>query len=173
MNVKECVLKKQYLYILVLNLIFIGAISAHTINTIAIVNISNVFQQIPQRSLVAQQLANEFKDRATELKLMEHDLKIQIQRLQRDGSTMKASVRSDLEKSVIKKRAIFSDKAQAFERDNRFRENEERNKILMRIQKAVKNISLKNGYDIVIDTSVIAYAGNVKDITNDVLEQVK
>lgn len=52
---------------------------------IAVVNVSSIFQQLPQRATVAKQLENEFKGRATELQSQERDLQTKMQRLQRDG----------------------------------------------------------------------------------------
>ncbi|MCE1695109.1 OmpH family outer membrane protein, partial [Enterobacter hormaechei] len=105
---------------------------------IALVNVAEVFQQLPAREAVAKQLENEFKGRATELQRMESELQTKIQKLQRDGSTMKASEREKLEKEVMAKRDDFAQKAQNFENDNRRRQMEERNKILNRIQDTVK-----------------------------------
>jgi len=70
-------------------------------------------------------------------------------------------------------REAFSSKAQAFEQDNRRRQMEERNKILSRIQDAVKKVASDEGYDVVVDANAVAYASSSKDITADVLKQVK
>lgn len=87
--------------------------------------------------------------------------------------TMKASDLSKAENDLMAQREQFSNKAQAFEQDNRRRQMEERNKILSRIQDAIKSVASKEGYDIVIDANAVAYVGNAKDITADVLKQVK
>ncbi|MCR3755979.1 MAG: periplasmic chaperone Skp [Sodalis sp. Psp] len=160
---------KKWLYAVGLGLAF----AAQTADKIAVVNVSSIFQQSPQRAIVAEQLDNEFKDRATELQSMENDLKTKMQRLQRDGSIMKASERSALEKSVMAQRETFSSKAQIFDQDNHRRQTEERNKILNRIQDVVKSIATKEGYDVVIDANAVAYVSDAKDITSDVLKQVK
>ncbi|WP_437610287.1 molecular chaperone Skp [Erwinia sp. V71] len=146
---------------------------AQAADKIAVVNVSSIFQQLPARATVAKQLENEFKGRATELQGQERDLQTKMQRLQRDGSTMKASERSSMEKDIMAQREAFASKAQAFEQDNRRRQNEERNKILSRIQDAVKKVADSEGYDVVIDANAVAYATNAKDITADVLKQVK
>ncbi|AOM42338.1 molecular chaperone Skp [Xenorhabdus hominickii] len=140
---------------------------------IALVNVAEVFQQLPAREAVAKQLDNEFKSRASELQRMESDLKTNIQKLQRDGSTMKASEREKLEKEVMAKRDDFAQKAQAFEQDNSRRQIEERNKILTRIQDAVKVVAGKEGYDLVLDANAAVYSASGKDITAEVMKQVK
>nr|WP_222941508.1 molecular chaperone Skp [Xenorhabdus sp. TS4] len=146
---------------------------AQAADKIALVNVAEVFQQLPAREAVAKQLENEFKGRATELQRMESDLQTKIQKLQRDSSTMKASEREKLEKEVMAKRDDFAQKAQSFENDNRHRQMEERNKILNRIQDAVKVVAGKEGYDLVLDANTVVYSTSGKDITAEVLKQVK
>ncbi|MEE8731539.1 MAG: molecular chaperone Skp [Rahnella inusitata] len=164
---------KKWLYAAGLGLVMASSASVQAADKIAIVNVASIFQQMPARDAVAKQLENEFKSRATDLQSQERSLQTKMQRLQRDGSTMKASDRSKLEKDVMAQREAFSAKAQQFEQDNRRRQGEERNKILSRIQDAVKSVASKEGYDVVIDANAIAYASNDKDITADVLKQVK
>ncbi len=164
---------KKWLYAAGLGLVMASSASVQAADKIAVVNVQSIFQQMPARDAVAKQLENEFKGRATQLQSQERDLQTKMQKLQRDGSTMKASDRSKLEKEVMAQREEFSTKAQAFEQDNRRRQAEERNKILSRIQDAVKAVASKQGYDVVIDANAVAYANSDKDITADVLKQVK
>ncbi|MBJ7221894.1 MULTISPECIES: molecular chaperone Skp [unclassified Brenneria] len=164
---------KKWLCAAGLGLALAASASVQAADKIAVVNVSSIFQQLPQRETVAKQLENEFKGRASELQTMETSLQTKMQKLQRDGSTMKASERSKMEKDVMAQREQFSTKAQAFEQDNRRRQMEERNKILTRIQDAVKSVASKEGYDVVIDANAVAYSANAKDITADVLKQVK
>jgi outer membrane protein len=150
------------------------AASAQAADKIAVVNMGNLFQQVAQSSGVSKSLENEFKGRASELQSMENSLQSQMQRLQRDGSTMKASDRSKLEKDVMAKREAFQSKAQAFEQDRARRSNEERGKLVTRIESAVKKVAADEGYDVVLDANTVAYtSSDIKDITADVLKQVK
>nr|WP_217436520.1 molecular chaperone Skp [Enterobacter mori] len=150
------------------------ATSAQAADKIAIVNMGNLFQQVAQKTGVSATLENEFKGRASELQRMEGDLQTKMQRLQRDGSTMKASDRSKLEKDVMAQRQTFSQKAQAFEQDRQRRSNEERGKLVTRIQSAVKAVAADQSIDLVVDANAVAFnSSDVKDITADVLKQVK
>ncbi|MGL9719312.1 molecular chaperone Skp [Symbiopectobacterium sp.] len=164
---------KKWLCAAGLGLVLAASASVQAADKIAVVNVASIFQQLPQRETVAKQLENEFKGRASELQKMESDLQTKMQKLQRDGSTMKASDRSKSENDLMAQREQFSNKAQAFEQDNCRRQMEERNKILSRIQDAIKSVASKDGYDIVIDANAVAYVGNAKDITAHVLKQVK
>ncbi|MGL4861435.1 MAG: molecular chaperone Skp [Enterobacteriaceae bacterium] len=140
---------------------------------IAVVNIASIFQQLPQREAIAKQLEGEFKGRAEELQKMEKSLQGKIQRLQRDAKTMKESERTKMEKDVMADREKFATKAKAFEEDNQKRHMEERNKLVKRIQDAVQSVAKKEGYTLVLDMSSVAYADPTKEITSEVLKQVK
>lgn len=169
---KESKLKK-WLYAAGLGMALAVSANVQAADKIAIVNVSSIFQQLPQRATVAKQLENEFKSHATELQSQERDLQSKMQKLQRDGSTMKASDRTKMEKDIMAQRDAFSQKAQAFEQDNRRRQAEERNKLLSRIQDAVRTVAKDKGYDLVIDANAVAYADSSNDITAQVLKQVK
>ncbi|AIU73999.1 MAG: molecular chaperone Skp [Enterobacterales bacterium] len=164
---------KKWLYAAGLGMALAVSANVQAADKIAIVNVSSIFQQLPQRATVAKQLENEFKSRATELQGQERDLQSKMQKLQRDGSTMKASDRTKMEKDIMAQRDAFSQKAQAFEQDNRRRQGEERNKLLSRIQDAVRAVAKDKGYDLVIDANAVAYADSSNDITAQVLKQVK
>lgn len=72
------------------------------------------------------------------------------------------------------RRQTFAQKAQAFEQDRARRSNEERGKLVTRIQTAVKSVANSQDIDLVVDANAVAYnSSDVKDITADVLKQVK
>lgn len=150
------------------------AASAQAADKIAVVNMSDLFQQVAQKSGAFKTLESEFKGRATELQRMEGDLKTKVQRLQRDGATMKAADRTRLEKEIMTQRDAFTSRAQSFEQDRARRTNEERGKLLTRLQSAVKSVADDQKIDLVVDSNTVPYSGKtVKDITSDVIKQVK
>lgn len=146
--------------------------SALAADKVAVVNMSEVFQQLPQRAVAAKKLEDEFKGRAAELQSEAQQLQEKVQRL-KQGSNIKANDRSKLEKEIVTQRNALSTKEQAYDQDNRRRQGEERDKLVTRIQDAVKVIAKKKGYDLVIDSNLAAYFTQEKDITADVVKQVK
>lgn len=165
---------KKWLVAAGLGIALVTSASVQAASDIAVVNMGSLFQQVAQNSGVSNTLENEFKGRASELQGLENNLQTKMQRLQRDGSTMKAAERTKLENQVMAERETFASKAQAFEQDRSRRSNEERGKLVTRIQAAVKKVADDKRYDVVLDSSTVAYTGkNVPDITSDVLKQVK
>ena len=147
--------------------------AAQAADKIAVVNIGEVVQKMPGHEAAAKQLESEFKSRGTELQSLEKDLQTRAQKLQKDGATMKDSERQKLAGEFDTKRADFAKKAQAFDQDFQKRQMEERNKVMKRVEDAVKSVASKGGYDVVIDANAVAYSVSGIDITADVLKQVK
>lgn len=147
------------------------ATSAQAADKIAIINMANVFQQVAQKAGVATTLENEFKGRGSELQRMKSDLDAKIQKL----SSMKAGAdRTKLQKEVQTQGQAFEQKLKTFEQDRARRSGEERNKLVNRIQTAVKSVASSQSIDLVVDANAVAYnSSDVKDITADVLKQVK
>lgn len=165
---------KRWVYILSMIFLAMQVNAVSNFNKIAIVDISNIFQQSAKRAEIIKKLECEFKDRANELEMMEHDLQMKMQKLQRDGATMKVNERNELEKLLVSQREIFSNKAKIFQQDNHARQSEERDNILNMIYNIVKNIAKKENFDIVIDTSSIVYHNShIKNITDVVMEKVE
>nr|WP_231939198.1 OmpH family outer membrane protein [Candidatus Erwinia haradaeae] len=156
-----------------LSFFLIFSVSANASDKIAVVNISDIFQQLPELSVVTHKLEKEFKDRTIALQSMEHGLQTKIQNLQRDRSTMKASDQLAMEKEIIKQREEFNNTARVFDQDNRRRQIEERDRIIYKIQNIVQKVAKLKGYDLVLDRGAVAYVASEKDITADVLKQVK
>ncbi|WP_127959684.1 molecular chaperone Skp [Serratia microhaemolytica] len=164
---------KKWLFAASVGLAMVASVSAQAADKIAVVNVASIFQQVSTREGVGKQLENEFKSRATELQKMENSLQTRIEKLRNEAANMKPADRNKLEKDLLAERQQFAQKAQVFEQDNRRRQAEERNKILNRIKDATKAVATKGKYDVVIDANAVAYVGTSKDITAEVLKQVK
>lgn len=158
---------KKLVYILGLSVVlFSGFASA---DKVAIVDVVHILQQMPQRETVGKALDAEFEARAKVLQEEEKKAEEAAQKLQKDAMVLSGSDKTKLN-NIIKN---FEDKAQAFSMDYRKRESEEANKLIAKIQDAVKTIATKEKYDLVLKIEAAFYSTNSVDITEKVLEQVK
>lgn len=162
-----------------LDTVFLGFIlfvsSSVYAEKIAIINVSDVFQDIATTKNISKQLEKEFKGRANELQNIEKDLQTQVENFQKNTNNNFKPNEKDLQE-FEDKRIDFIKKAQQFEQDNQHRQQEERNKILQIIKTATKSVALKERYDIVVDINSILYAKerlNLKNITDLVIKKVK
>lgn len=164
---------KKLLYVLGLGVVMAGCITTSVQAKVGVVNVTEIFQKMPERDRVSKKLEAEFKGRITELQTMEKALQTSLQNLQSKGQSMKAADRTKLEKDIMASREQFATKAQAFEKDNERRQAEERNKILAKIQKAVEGIAKQEKYTVIVDANAIAFAEPSTDITAKVLSKVQ
>ncbi|RKS84747.1 periplasmic chaperone for outer membrane proteins Skp [Orbus hercynius] len=150
-----------------LALLLSGFVYADT--KVGVIDVVSILQQMPQREAVSKALDSEFEPRAKVLQEEEKKANDAAQKLQKDGMTLSTSDKTKLTKIV----KAFEDKAKEFSMDYRKRENEEANKLLVKIQEAVKVVAANEKYDLVLKAEAAFYATDTVDITSKVLEQVK
>ena len=165
---------KKLLCAVTLGVALAASAGAQAADKVATVDLSQVFQKSPQRATITKQLESEFQGRAAELRSQHDKIQQEMQDLQRNAPTMKASERNKKEKQIDSERNAFQAKADAFEKDNQTRQVQERNKLLEKIQTAVQSVAKSGGYDLVLNSQAVLYSGSdVKDITDEVVKQVK
>ncbi|CEN32291.1 Chaperone protein Skp [Candidatus Westeberhardia cardiocondylae] len=166
---------KIYFNTLLLNTILIIMLisKAQANEKIAVVNIYDIFQKSIQKIIITEKLEKEFKNKIIDLQKIENDLQNKIQHLKYNNKNINTHEKQELEKSIIAQKKIFSKKVKIFEEENIKRQNEEKNKFLEYIRKIIKNIAVKKGYDIVIDSDSIFYINNkIKNITPEILNKI-
>ncbi|MBK4765305.1 MAG: molecular chaperone [Pantoea sp. Brub] len=164
---------KRVLYILVTVLVLIFCYNIKAATKIAVANIAIIFDESPERTKIAKKLETEFKNRISELQKQEVELNNRIKQFQRDKSTMSATEAKNTDTDILYQKETFTKNVQAFEEENQHRQIEERDKILNNIKKIIQKIAKKENYNLVLDAKDILYISNIKDITEEVLKQVK
>lgn len=148
-------------------LLFTGTVLAET--KIAVVDVSSILQQMPERDKVIKTLEAEFKDRVKGLEQEEKKANEAAQKLQKEAMTLSNTQKTQLS-NVIQS---FQEKANQFSADYRKRENEEANKLLVKIEEAVTKIAKDKKYDLILKAEAAFYVVDSVDITKEVLAQVK
>ena len=149
-----------------------GMGSAFAETKIAVVDMGEVFQKLPQREAVAKKLKGEFEPRMRELQKLESDGQALVEKFKKDEASMSAEQKKQSQEKLAKLQMEFNQKRQAFEQDNGRRQSEERNKILTKVQAAIDAIAKSNGYDLVLERNAAPYAASKLDISGQVISQV-
>ncbi|QBH95653.1 molecular chaperone [Limnobaculum zhutongyuii] len=165
---KEFKLKK-WLCAAGLGLAMVASAGVQAADKVAVVDVMSILQKMPEREAVAKKLESEFKSRATALQSEEKAAQDKVKKLQTSGGSMKAADRTKLENDI----KAFQQKAAAFTQDSRRREAEEMNKLVAKVQDAVKTVAEKDGYSVVVKADAAFYVNSDSDITEKVLAQVK
>jgi len=147
--------------------------AAEAAQKIGYVNTAQVFQQLPQREVVAQKLQEEFKDKSAELQAIQAKGKGKVEKLKRDGDLMSPE---DIEKLRLEIGQLESElklKAQSFDKLRQRRQAEEEQKLFKVIQDAIDSVAKKQGFDMIVDQQVVRFATPENDISKAVIDSLK
>ncbi|MCP3697648.1 MAG: molecular chaperone [Aliivibrio sp.] len=137
------------------------------------VNMSQIVQQMPQREAVSEKLRTEFKDRIDELRSLESKIKDKVETINRDGELLGAKGKTKLEREIASLQSDYKLKAQALDEDNRRRQGEERQKLIMQVQQTVEKVANEEGYDMVVDAATLLWAKPEDNLSEKVIKAIK
>ncbi|NMH59705.1 OmpH family outer membrane protein [Alteromonas ponticola] len=147
--------------------------SAMAEQKIGLVDVQGVFQAMPQAAEIANSIRIEFKDQIDEVNQLQKDGQFFAERLQRDAATMSEQEKKELQDKIMGVRETLAEKAQPLEQNIQRRQNEERNKLLTVIRKAIDTVATKGDYDLVLTSGAVAYSKKEHDLSEKVMEEVK
>lgn len=147
--------------------------AAEAAQKVGYINTAQVFQELPQREVVLQKMQEEFKDKADELKAIQAEAKTKIEKLQRDGELLGQDEVEKLRVEIAQLDSKYKIKGQALEKASARREAQEKQKLFKVIQDAVKKVSEKEGYDIIIDIQTMQYGKPEFNISEKVINELK
>lgn len=137
---------------------------------IGVVDMATVFEQLPQREQIAQQLKTEFGDRMATVQKMQKELRNLVEKQQRDAALMSDKQKTDLVRKMESLQSELQLKGKALDEDLRRRQGEEQNKLLVTVQKVINKIAKKAKYDLILQRGAVVYAKPAADISSDVVE---
>lgn len=164
-------MKRYYMTALLLGTFLFSGLAQAAVK-IGVVDVARVFQEVPQREKVAQQLRQEFEGRIKELQALEKEMQTLVEKEKRDGALMSESQRTEMARQMESLQADYRLKGRALEEDERRRQLEERNRLLAEVKEAVDAIAKKEKYDLVLQASAVAYVDQAHDISNKVIDMI-
>lgn len=161
---------------------------------IAFVNADYLFQNHPDRKIIADKLNAEFKPQADKLAENKKKIDAQIADIQKKVDAKVAALQKDapkLRQADIKKRedeinkfgadqqavinkaiAAHDEEAKKFQAEYAKRENEEMTKIVESIQTATNTVAKQKNYTLVLDDRSVVYGADGKNISEEVLKAI-
>ncbi|MBA3988097.1 OmpH family outer membrane protein [Aliidiomarina maris] len=136
----------------------------------AVVDVGAVFQQLPEREEISQNLQREFNDRIERMQRRETEIGQLRDRIQRDEEIMSEEEYTQAMMEFQQRVQEAQQSGQQLNEEMRRRQNEERDRVLRRMQEVIADIAEAEGYDVVLEASGIAYARDGFDISSRVLE---
>lgn len=150
--------------------LFAGAAEAQ--QKIGVVDMMSIFQQLPQREQISQDLQAEFQDRFEEMRQLETKIQELRQKQERDASIMSNDEKTQLNRELEQLISEAQLKSKALQEDTRRRQQEERNELLGKVQQAINAIAAEQGYDLVLESSAVAFMKADNDLSDEVVTEM-
>ena len=139
---------------------------------IAVVNVQEAINQIPQSAALMQALEAEFKGEKAVIEQLQKDLTFEDENLKRNGSLMSEKETKQLQEKMTKLYQQYQVKVKEFQQKVAQRKNVETNKLFALVTQVVDNIAAKEKYDLVLSKQAIVFSKPALNITSKVVEQV-
>ena len=150
--------------------LFAGAAEAQ--QKIGVVDMMSIFQQLPQREQISQDLQAEFQDRFEEMRQLETKIQELRQKQERDASIMSNDEKTQLNRELEQLISEAQLKSKALQEDTRRRQHEERNELLGKVQQAINAVAAEQGYDLVLESSAVAFMKADNDLSDEVVTEM-
>lgn len=150
--------------------LFTGAAEAQ--QKIGVVDMMSIFQQLPQREQISQDLQAEFEDRFEEMRQLEQKVQELRQKQERDAAIMSNQEKTQLNRELEQVVSEAQLKQKALQEDTRRRQQEERNELLGKVQQAINAVAQEEGYDLVLESNAVAFMKADNDLSDEVVTQM-
>lgn len=150
--------------------VFAGAAQAQ--QKIGVVDMMSIFQQLPQREQISQELQAEFQDRFEEMRQLEQKVKELRQKQERDASIMSEAEMTQLSRELEQVISEAQLKQKALQEDTRRRQQQERNELMGKVQQAITVVAGESGYDLVLESSAVAFMKADNDLSEEVVTEM-
>lgn len=139
---------------------------------IGVVDMMQIFQELPQREAIAQKLQDEFSDRFEEMRQMEQKIQELRQKQERDASIMSEQEKTKLSRDLEQLIAEAQLKGKALQEDTRRRQGEERNKLLGQVQEAINIVAKQENFDLVLQSNAVVFIKADNDLSDEVVAEM-
>lgn len=145
-----------------------AADTASTQTSIAVVNVSQIFQKSPKIADLNKQLQNQFKGRQDKLIAQQKTLQDELDKFKKESPTMSSKAKTTLQNKIMDDQNSLQKDAAAFQKDLSAEQNKIMKNVLTQLNDIISSIAKKNNYNLVLDSQAVIFASESADITKDV-----
>ncbi|MFK3865093.1 OmpH family outer membrane protein [Pseudoalteromonas rhizosphaerae] len=160
--------------IAILATLMMGTSASAFAHKVGIVDMQEIYKQIPQMAKVEQTLQAEFAERRQELEKLQGDIRFEAEKFKRESTTMSQAQKDALREKVEGMQKNLAEKGRPLEQEIKTRQNQELAKVQGIIIKAIEDIAKDGKYDEVKvkDTTIYFNPKTVVDLSSKVVDQV-
>ncbi|WP_404339256.1 OmpH family outer membrane protein [Pseudoalteromonas mariniglutinosa] len=160
--------------IAILATLMMGTSASAFAHKVGIVDMQEIYQQIPQMAKVEQTLEAEFAERRQELEKLQGDIRFEAEKFKRESTTMSDKQKEALRTKIQDMQKNLAEKGRPLEQEIKTRQNQELAKIQKVIIEAIQAVAKDGKFDEVKvkDTTIYFNPKTVSDLSAKVVEKV-
>ena len=141
---------------------------------VGIVDMQEIYKQLPQMAKIEQSLQTEFAERRQELEKLQGDIRFEAEKFKRESTTMSQDQKDALRDKIQGMQKNLAEKGRPLEQEIKARQNQELAKVQTLIIETIQEIAKKGDFDEVKvkDTTIYFNPKEVTDLSEKVVEAV-
>ena len=154
--------------------LMMGTSASALAHKVGIVDMQEIYKQIPQMAQVEQTLQSEFAERRQEIEKLQGDIRFEAEKFKRESTTMSQAQKHALREKVEGMQKNLTEKGRPLEQEIKMRQNQELAKVQKLIIEAIQSVAKDGKFDEVKvkDTTVYFNPKTVSDLSEKVVEKV-
>ncbi|MEJ6473471.1 OmpH family outer membrane protein [Pseudoalteromonas piscicida] len=154
--------------------LMMGASGSALAHKVGIVDMQEVYKQIPQMAKIEQTLQAEFAERRQELEKIQGDIRFEAEKFKRESTTMSEEQKEALREKIQGMQKTLAEKGRPLEQEIKVRQNQELAKVQKLIVDAIESVAKKGKFDEVKvkDTTIYFNPDKVADLSDEVVKAV-
>ena len=154
--------------------LMMGASGSALAHKVGIVDMQEVYKQIPQMAKIEQTLQTEFAERRQELEKLQGDIRFEAEKFKRESTTMSEEQKTALREKIQGMQKTLAEKGRPLEQEMKQRQNQELAKVQKLIVDAIEKVAKSGDFDEVKvkDTTIYFNPDKVADLSDKVVEAV-
>nr|WP_239032171.1 OmpH family outer membrane protein [Pseudoalteromonas sp. MMG022] len=151
-----------------------GTSASALAHKVGIVDMQQIYKNIPQVAKIEQQLQGEFAERRQALEKLQGDIRFEMEKFQRESATMSDEQKTTLRDKIQGMQKELAEKGRPLEQEIKQRQNEELAKVQKLIIGAIEDVAKSGKFDEVKvkDTTIYFNPDKVADLSDKVVEAV-
>ncbi|TMO24075.1 OmpH family outer membrane protein [Pseudoalteromonas sp. S4741] len=139
---------------------------------VGIVDMQEIYKQLPQMAKIEQSLQTEFAERRQELEKLQGDIRFEAEKFKRESTTMSQDQKDALRDKIQGMQKNLAEKGRPLEQEIKARQNQELAKVQTLIIETIQEIAKKGDFDEVKvkDTTIYFNPKEVTDLSEKVVD---
>ena len=158
----------------VLATLMMGTSASAFAHKVGIVDMQEIYKQIPQMAKIEQSLQTEFAERRQELEKLQGDIRFEAEKFKRESTTMSQAQKDALRDKIQGMQKNLAEQGRPLEQEIKARQNQELAKVQGVIIKTIEEIAKDGDFDEVKvkDTTIYFNPKEVTDLSEKVVDAV-